>query len=259
MEKLGNIEIKVVGKSGNETLKPENYDIKYTVQLMQDVEDLLYPNHKNERPLITYEVAEGSVRHFFKTTMQTIIGFGAILTQIQASHSIDFLDSKTARAIENIQHTAIQTNYDFQIKTSRDDNYELLITPKTKFFRTENMWVDAEFYLYGVLKNAGGKSKANIHLDTIDYGYVAIETGENFLKEQENNLLYRKFGVRATGKQNIATGEMDTKSLKLIELIDYNPKFDRNYLTDLISKAKKNWSGVNPDDFLQNLRGGYEA
>jgi hypothetical protein len=258
VEKLGNIEIRVVGQVGIEKLSPENYDIKYLVNLLQDVEDLLYPNNKKERPLITYNVAEGSVRHIFKTSIQTIIGFSAILAQVKANHSIDFLDLKTARAFENIQNISLQKDYEFQIKTSLQENYELSISPNTKFFRSENLWVDAEFYVYGVLKNAGGKSKANIHLDTDEYGYLAIETGENFLKGQEKNLLYRKFGVRAAGKQNIETGEMDNKSLKLIELIDYNPKFDENYLNSLISNAKKNWQGIDADEWLQELRGNYE-
>jgi len=135
----------------------------------------------------------------------------------------------------------------------------LKINPSTKFFRTENTWVDAEFYFYGILKDAGGKSKANIHIDTSDYGYLSIETGEEFLKEREDNLLYKNYGVRATGKQNMDTGEVDTKSLKLVELIDYNPKFDNDYLKTLINKAKNNWKGIDADEWLLNLRGGYEA
>jgi hypothetical protein len=191
--------------------------------------------------------------------MQAVIGFSAILGQIDSSDSIDFLEQKTARAFENIQNLSRQKDYQFQIKTSLKEDYELSITPSTRFFRTENIWVEAEFYVYGVLKNAGGKSKANIHLDTEEFGYLAIETGEDFLKGQEENLLYKKFGVRAKGKQNIETGEMDTKSLKLIELIDYNPRFDSDYLDRLISKAKKNWKGVDADEWLHDLRGGYEA
>ena len=66
-------------------------------------------------------------------------------------------------------------------------------------------------------------------------------------------------GVRASGKQNVESGEIDTRSLRLIELVDYDPKFDSDYLNDLISKAKKSWKGVNPDEWLMNLRGGYEV
>ena len=118
--------------------------------------------------------------------------------------------------------------------------------------------MDAEFYFYGILKDAGGKSKANIHLDTEDYGYLAIETGQDFLMEQDENLLYKKFGVRTSGKQNLETGEIDTKSLKLLELINYDPKFDADYLTSLISKAKNSWKGIDTNEWLIIMGGGYE-
>ncbi len=259
MDNIGDIEIKVVGKSGHLELTPDNYDIRQIASILQNVEDLLFPNSKKGRPLITYDIQEGSVRHIFKTPIQYIIGFSAILGQIQDSNSIDFLDLKTARAIESIQELSLQKNYEFQFSTSVKDNIELSISPKTKFYRTENIWVDAEFYFYGTLTNAGGKSKANIHLDTKEYGSLTIDTGKDFLEGQEENLLYKKFGVRATGKQNLDTGELDTKSLKLLELIDYSTKYDSDYLNALIAKAKKSWEGVNTDDWLSNLRGGYEA
>ncbi len=259
MKNIGNIEIRVTGKSGNKELNPDNYDIKYIAAILQNIEDLLYPNNKKERPLITYDIEEGSVKHIFKTSMQAVIGFSAILAQIQANNSIDFLNFKTAVAIENIQNLAIQKNYSFQIKTSLKDKYELEITPSSKYYRTENYWVDAEIYFYGILTNAGGKNKANIHIDTSDYGLITIDTEKDFLQKQEQNLLYKKFGIRARGKQNIETGEIDTKSLKLIELIDYNPSFDKDYLNQLISKAKKNWKRIDADEWLNNLRGGYDA
>ena len=259
MEKIGDIEIRVVGKSGNLELNPENYDIKQIASILQNVEDLLYPNNKKDRPIITYDIEEGSVRHIFKTSIQAVIGFSALLSQVQSQNNIDFLELKTARAIEDMQKMSLQKNYEFQIKTSLEMDCVLKINPSTKFFRTENNWSDAELYFYGVLKDAGGKSKANIHLDTADYGYLLIETGEKFLKEREENLLYKNFGVRASGKQNIETGEIDTKSLKLLELIDYDTKFDDDYLKALINKAKNNWKGINADDWLLNIRGGYEA
>jgi len=259
MEKFGNIEIRVVGKTGNMDLSPDNYDIKYISILLQDIENLLYPNNKKDRPLITYDIKKGSVKHIFSTPIQYIIGFSAILEQISSSDSIDFLDLKTARAFENLQNISIQKNYEFQIQTSVKEITELIINPETKFFRAENNWADAEMYFYGTLKDAGGKNKANIHLDTEDFGYLTIETGQDFLMKQEKNLLYKKFGVRVTGKQNVETGEIDVKTLKLVELINYNPKFDYNYLSKLISKAKKSWKGIDADEWIYNLRGGYEA
>jgi hypothetical protein len=259
MDKIGELEIRVVGKSGNLALNPDNLDIRHIVSLLQDVQDLLFPINKKDRPLIAYNIQEGSVRHIFKTPVQYIIGFSAVLGQIQESNAIDFLDLKTAKAIERIQLLAKEKDFEFQFSTSTNQNIELTINANSSFYRKENIWADAEFYFYGVLTNAGGKSKANIHLDTAEYGSLTIATAKDFLKGQEENVLYKSFGVRVTGKQNIETGEMDTTSLDLVELIDYSPKFDADYLTSLISKARKNWNNVNADDWLNKLRGGYEA
>lgn len=195
----------------------------------------------------------------FKTSMQAVIGFSAILEQVQQSGSIDFLELKTAQAFENLQKLSIEKDFQFRFKTSLADDTQLYISPKTTFFRSDKNWVDAEFYFYGIIKDAGGKNKANIHLDTDDFGYIKIEVGEEFLKEQEKNLLYKEFGVRAKGRQSIETGELDTSSLKLIELIDYDSRFDEDYLKTRIARAKNKWKGIDADDWLHNVRGDYEA
>jgi hypothetical protein len=259
MDKFGNIEIRVIGNKGNLSLSPDNYDVKEIISILQNVEDLLYPTNKKDRPIITYNIEEGSVRHIFKTGIQAIIGFSAILTQINKEGSIDFLELRTALAIENIQKLAFQKDYEFEIKTSTEKDVLLKVDSSTNFIRTENIWVDAELYFYGSLTNAGGKSKANIHLDTEEFGSITIDTEKEFLKEQEENLLYKDFGVRAVGKQNIQTGEVDKSSLKLIGFVDFTPKYNDIYLNKLISKAKHNWRSVNPDEWLNQIRGEYDA
>ncbi len=259
MDKFGHIEIIVLGNKGNLKLSPDNYDVKEIISMLQNIEDLLYPTNKKDRPLITYDLQEGSVKHIFKTSIQAIIGFSAILTQIQKSNSIDFLELKTAQAIEDIQNFSYQKNYDFEIKSSVDNETVLNINPSSNFLRTENIWVEAELYFYGTLTNAGGKSSINIHLDTDEFGSLTIDTDKDLLMEQEENLLYKKYGIRALGKQNIETGEIDKKTLKLVELIDFAPKYDDAYLNSLIKKAKGNWKGINPDEWLNEMRGDYDA
>lgn len=258
MEKIGTIEIRVSGKLGINDLTPDNYDIKHIVSILQNAQDLMYPNNNKDRPLITYDLKSGSVRHIFKNSMQYVIGFSAVLMQVQATNSIDFLDLKTSRAIENLQNLSQQNNYEIDISTSVNPDIFLRIDPSTKFLKTENILVDAEFYMYGILKDAGGKNKANIHIDTDDYCYLAFETGQDFLMNQKENLLYKRYGVRAIGKQNIETGEIDTRTLKLLELINYDPLFDMDYIERLIEKASGNWENLDVDEYMSEVRGFYE-
>ncbi|WP_239541218.1 hypothetical protein [Cryomorpha ignava] len=113
MDKIGDIEIRVIGKSGNMDLTPDNYDISQIASILKNVEDLLFPTSKKDRPLVTYNIEEGSVRHIFKTSIQTVIGFSAVIAQVQSANSIEFLDLKSARAFENIQSLARQKDYEY--------------------------------------------------------------------------------------------------------------------------------------------------
>ncbi|MDP1676269.1 MAG: hypothetical protein Q8L88_05330 [Bacteroidota bacterium] len=261
MEKTGYIEIRITGSHGNIPLSPETYDIREIKEVLEKTENLLYPGEKKERPLISYKIEEGSVRHIFKTSLQYIIGFNALIGSINQSQTIDFLDAPTARAIEEFQDTAVKKNYTFTLSTSVLNSNEIIIDRTTHFQRTELVWADAEFYFYGKVTNAGGKEKANIHIYTEDQGIIRVETPISFLETYDDNMLYKTFGIRAKGKQHTETGEIDKSTLQFLEMVEYQPKYDDRYLTSLRNKAKKNWLGAlkNPDGWLRELRGGYDA
>ena len=253
MDNLGNIEIRISGSRGNIELTPENYDINDIIAALESAEDLLFPSNKKDRPLISYSIEAGSVRHIIRTSLQAVIGFNAIIGQVGNTNSIDFMEVQSAKAIETLQENAIKNNYEFRIRTSVEGSNELKINSSSKLKRTQ-------FYFYGTLTNAGGKNKANIHLDTEQFGLLTIETEKKFLGDKEENLLYKEYGVRAIGKQNLQTTEIDKQSLKLIELIDYNPKFDQDYLSSLLKKASSSWKGISDaDDWLGSIRGTYEG
>lgn len=261
MQKTGYIEIRITGSKGNLELSPDNYDIREIISILENAENLLYQGDKKDRPLITYTLEDGSVKHKIKTLLQYIIGFNAIIGQVNKVQNIDFLSLSMAGAFENIQNIAIKHDYIFTLKTSIEDSNEVKIDKETSFYRTESMWVDAEFYFYGKITNAGGVGKPNIHISTEEYGNVYIQTPISFFESLEENIIHKKrYGIRATGKQNSETGEIDIKNLKFLDIIDYNPKYDDNYLNELIEKASKSWSGIlNKDAWLREIRGGYDA
>lgn len=260
MEKIGSIEIKITGSKGNLDLSPDNYDIREVIAMLENAEDLIYSGDKRDRPTISYRIEDGSVKHIFKTSMQFVIAFNAIIGQIMQTQNIDFLEVRTAKAFENIQTLATKNNYALRIKTSIDQTNEIKLDSTTRFYRTESIWADAEFYFYGKVTNAGGKDRANIHLSTQELGIITIETPRAFLEAYEENLLYKTFGIRATGKQHSETGEIDKSTLKFVELVDYQPKYDEQYLKSLREKAKKNWlEAIDIDNWLSEIRGEYDA
>ena len=157
-----------------------------------------------------------------------------------------------------MQENAIKKDYTFEIGTSVPQSQSLKIDKSTFFYRTTENWVDAEFYFFGKITNAGGKDKANIHLLTDELGTLYIQTPQEFLAKAEENILYKTYVIRAKGKQNSETGEIDKQSLTFLNLIDYSTKYDEKYLRTLRSKAIIWLNKINPDDWLKDIRG-YDA
>jgi len=63
VEKIGHLEIRISGTKGNIDLKPDTYDVRELIAVLESSEDLLFPNEKKGRPLISYQLEEGSVKH----------------------------------------------------------------------------------------------------------------------------------------------------------------------------------------------------
>jgi len=258
MEALGEIEIRIEGSVGAQKLTPALVDIDEIREILAQTSGLLFPSEKrSQRPLISYQIEEGSVRHRFRTVMQSVIGFGAVLTQISTQGQIDFLHERSAVAIEKLQHLAVEKDY---VVTISANEGSLRIDRTTHYLRNAKLWVDAEFYLYGELTNAGGKSSPNIHLYTEEFGTLRISTAKDYLKGADKNLLYKKFGLRVTGKQNLQTLEMDRNSLTFVDLFDYDMEYSDAYLDGLMEKAAPAWESVpNADKWLDAIRGGSDV
>gem|GEM_PF-100280 len=253
------ISIRVKGKVGQKNISPDLIDISDIKDLMSQVENMLFPGSKKNRAQISYKIEEGSVLNTFTTSRQEVVGFNALLADVQNQKSIDILEYKSALAFESLQMNSDTKNLTYEITTSvSEETTPFVISPKTAWKRSEETWVEAEFYVYGEITDAGGKNNSNIHVDTKDHGILTIATDKLTLKEKEENMLYRTYGVRVKGKQHLQTGEMDTKSLQLIELIDIQEKYDQDYLETLIDKATPHWKGLDADAWLGELRGDYE-
>jgi hypothetical protein len=153
----------------------------------------------------------------------------------------------------------IEKDYAFTLTTSTNPTEELRVDRSTAYFRSEATVVETELYLYGKVTDAGGKEKPNIHLQVEGQGIFTIEAEESFLAALENNILYHQLGIRAVGRQNVQTGEIERGSLKLIELIDYDQRYEDNYLARLQAKAKGWLKDIDPDQYLNDVRGQYDV
>lgn len=255
MEKTGTIQIRIEGLVGAMKLTPESFDIRELKDLLTRVEDLLFPGDRKERPVIGYRNEEGSVRNIFTTSMQTVIAFNAVLGQVQQQQNIDFLEVRTASAIEAMQNEAIKKGWSFTLSTGLPNSAELVVDRETLFKRTDDVWVEVELYLYGEVIDAGGKEKANIHVSVPGKGVFIVQAPKQAIADLKESIIYKPYGLRVLGKQNMSTGEVDRNSVQFLELIDHQARFDKDYLNQLRKKAGPWIKGIDPDAWLNEIRG----
>ncbi len=253
-EKLAYFELKIDGKRDGRPLSPANFDIRDLAALLKNVENLLYPNSKKDRPTISLEIHEGSFAPRFLTLAQAVFSANALLGQIKTEKNLGFLMPQTAEAIEYFQSLSKKNGWAIALGAWRFSDAPLVIDPTTEFEKTEN-WTEADFFFYGEVQDAGGKTSPNLHLQTDDHGLLKIQARKAQLAEIESNLLYKTVGVRASGRQNVKNGDIDLASLALIEFTEFEKNTPSDYLDSLIEKSKLSWAGVeDADAWLESIR-----
>lgn len=252
------IEIRVKGKVGNDPLSPKNFDIKELRKILDIVDDLLFPNGKNRTEPVTYEVETGSVVNLFRVCLQAKMYFMSIMTSIATSGNLNGLDSKAANAIQTIQEAARKNGFTYEFGSPDSDKPALVINNYTDYRVNENLWVNAELYLYGYILNAGGKDKCNIHLQTVDFGTLIINADKDYIASFHENILYQQWMVRVLGQQNLCTGAINPTSLQMIEMEKIKSSYDENYLDHLIENASPNWKDIkDPVEWVDQIRGNH--
>lgn len=255
MEEQGYIEVKIDGKVGNKPIKPIDIDISDIKEIISDVETFLYPTRieKAERPHISYKIEEGSARNLFYLPISGVLLFNGLSAEIKTRGNIDFLDNKRAEIIDKFQRRASEKNLEITFISSSTNEPILEITKDTSYFQIAANFIETEFVLYGKINEEGGNNP-NFHLLTREYGKLVISASEQQLLEGEKRL-FKIYGVRAKGKQNLADGK--PFDLKLIDYITYNPNFDEHKLDLLIKRASITLNAIsNVDNWLQEIRGG---
>jgi hypothetical protein len=255
VEEQGYIEVKIDGLIGNKPIKPIDIDIAEIKEIISDVETFLYPKRgdKAERPHISYKLEEGSARHLFYLPISSVLLFNGLSGEINNRGNIDFLDSKRAEVIDKFQRNAKEKNLEITFYSSSNPKPLLKINKETQFFKIAATHIETEFVLYGKVNEEGGNNP-NFHLLTKEYGKLVISATEQQLLEGEKRL-FKIYGVRAKGKQNLIDGK--PFDLKLIDYITYNPNYDEHKLDLLIERASVIWNAIpNVDSWLNELRGG---
>lgn len=257
MENNSYISVIIYGKTAEGNLNPRDIDIAETKELLNDVETLLFPSksEKEERPKVSYEVKDGSVKNIFFIPAAKAIMFTALMSEVGKQGNVDLLDTKQASIIDKWQRKAYTTGRQYSIASSVSTDQEFIkITKESQYIAPLTEWINTSLYLYGKIYEEGGLNKVNLHILTERHGKLVVDATEEQLTTGANKL-FQTYGVWVKGKQNVQTGSL--KDLTLIDFLTYQTEYDDIALNKLIEKASKNWKKVkDKDGWLSDIRGG---
>lgn len=257
MDTLGHISITISGKTSDGNLNPKDIDIIETKELLSDVEILLFPTkaEKDERPKVSYEVQEGSVKNLFFIPTAKAIMFTALMSEVGKRGNIDLLEPKAASIIDKWQRKSYTSGREYLIASSvSPDEAFIKINRGSQFIAPQTDWVNTNLYLYGKIYEEGGLNRVNLHILTDRYGKLVVDATEEQLTSGANKL-FQTYGLWVKGKQNLQSGML--KDLSLIDFLTYQTEYDDLALNKLIDKASVNWKKVkNKDLWLTDIRGG---
>lgn len=257
MDTSGHISITIIGKTTNGNLNPRDIDISETKELLTDVETLLFPSkaERDERPKVSYEVKEGSIKNVFFIPTAKVIMFTALMSEVGKRGNVDLLEPKAACIIDKWQKKSYVTGREYLITSSvSPEDAFLKINKESQFIAPQTDWVNTNLYLYGKIFEEGGLNKVNLHILTDRYGKLVVNATEEQLTSGSNKL-FQVYGLWVKGKQNLQSGFL--KDLVLIDFLTYQPEYDELALNKLIDKASENWKKIkNKDSWLEDIRGG---
>jgi len=115
-------------------------------------------------------------------------------------------------------------------------------------------WVKVERYVQGEIEDLGGTERVNAHIRLIDGERLTVDTDRAVVRDDKVNRLYKPSMVRISAEYNVATREH--RKARLIEFVDYAPRFDEQEFQSLTQLGREAWKDV-PDAsaWVDELRG----
>ena len=253
MSLKGNIEFIVRGNIDGVDITPNSIPLSTLSNFTSDITDLLKSIQEEKKDEIIVSVSEGSFKINAFVAMTTISVFSTEIKILNDTNNLADIDPKRSKVIERwLSRTSKSSNIEYII--SPEGNDILKINSDSKLVNTKSdLWLDGDYYLYGIITDMGGDTKPNIHFKTNTNTNLIINCSKDDIINIKDNLIYQVKGIRVKAKQNVLTAEI--KDAEFISFVEYNPQFDLQSLQNTIAKGREAWSDVEDHlEWVKNLR-----
>jgi hypothetical protein len=178
------------------------------------------------------------------------------LRSLLGSELLDALDGKRREVIERWQKLA-RSQHGISFRLSAPSLARPVVIDAQTDFRADDadQWVRVERYVRGEIQDLGGAVKANAHVRLPDGTSLTVSTDREVLRTDTVNRLYKPAMLRVQALYNVLTREL--KDARLLEFVQYEPRFDEGELERLNRRGAQAWKDVgDAAAWVDELRGG---
>jgi hypothetical protein len=247
------VEFVVRGKISELEISPNNISLSLISAFAKDIHDLVNSLQDGKKEDILASIENGSFKFNTIIALSAFNILSAEINTLNQTKDFSTIQTRTASIFETWYNKS-KENPDLEFEIIPQNKESLKLNSNVIFQRTdENVWVESELFLFGVITDLGGAQKPNIHLKTEDGKSITIVcTKEDLINEKENRV-YHSSAIRVTANQNLYTGEI--RDPKFLGFIEYNPTFNEAELLSTIEKGRNAWSDIdNHIEWVRNLR-----
>lgn len=257
MESARNIDFVLRGRVDGVEITPATIGLSRFNEFNRQVEEFVGGSERLPLDEVHVRVEPGSYKLKVLLPFAVASALESDLRLLARQDSLGEIDPKRAEVVARWQSKARTSQQLAYVIRSEDESLPPISLDSTTDFRVGEIvpWVKVEKYLFGEVMDMGGAQRANVHIRLSDSGkLVRVGTDQTYLRDQEENRLYRKVLVRVEAEQHHRTGEL--RHLRLLSFEDYAPRYDEDALDRFAVAGREAWADVSdPSRWVEELRG----
>lgn len=255
------VEFTLSDKAEGEDLKPSNISLWQFNDFNQQVEQFLVgTKRRDELGHVGVRIEEGSYKLVtaISATLAVLLA-GDLELLASRDDCLGDLDPRRAEVLlkwQVLSKKCPERRYSVHLFDGKNRSVEL--NSETNFHSVATPWVEVEKYILGTIMDIGGAREANIHVRPEDppHHLIKVVSSEEYLREQPENLVYRKVLLHIKARQSVESGEM--RDYQLVKFVSsYRPRVDKRAMDQIAKEGSERWADVkDPAAWVRALREG---
>lgn len=254
MELINELRFAVSDRIDDVDVGPTHVPLSLLGDFQKEVSDFLKGSDRDVDPSkVLIAVEKGSLA-LVATGLLAAKTLWVDLERLRSPDSLSLIDTKRAAVIERWQTAARQNPHRKYEVADAATKVRIAVDSSSDFRKVEEVWVQVEKYLPGRIVDWGGKTRANVHLETEDGTVLVVAATQELIAQEEQNRVYHPALLHISAEESLLTGVL--RNPRLLAFEAHQPAYDEKEFQQMVSRGTAAWADVpNATEWLENLRG----